>query len=148
MIDTIFRAWYYKEKRMIKDSVDLALLFLEFLNDYEHEPLSHIGFITSHEGRLADMMMYSTVKDKNGNLICDGDIVYEDDLYRVPMFVTFNGCAFIISSARGKNGDYLGWMSFEHLEIIGNKYEGIKSTIPKKIRSQGEMLLKKIMPEE
>lgn len=146
MIDTVFRAWYYKDERMIKEAIELEMLFLAEPT-YEHPPYSHIGFISKHEGRIADLMMYSNMLDKNGDLICDGDIIYMDT-YTKPLLVVFTGCSFILTdhmaNSMRSSGDYLGWFKSEHMYIIGNKYEGIRPSVPRKIRSMGEMFLKEL----
>ena len=143
MIDTLFRAWYPKGNKMITDSVELELLFLDELNDYEHEPIDSIGFHANHEGRIVDMMMYSSWLDKKGSSICDGDILYDSD-WRGTWYVEFTGITF---AARGDNGlavHLLNELPQCDIEIIGNKYEGLNPSVSGKAKEKGDEILGKL----
>jgi hypothetical protein len=143
MKDMIYRAWYPKENKMIKDSVDLEILFLDQLNDYEHEPIDTIGFHANHEGRIVDMMLYSTWKDVLGNFVCDGDILYDSD-WGNTWYIEYTGTAF---AARGYNGlavHMLYELPHGDIEIIGNKYEGLKAELDSEKKKKGEDILSKL----
>jgi hypothetical protein len=143
--NTFYRAWNLKEKKMIYNKEELEALH----NNSEYKPtynnlISTIGYYI--QDGTVDMMMYSTWQDKLSNLICDGDILYEDEPYT--WYIDYNGCCFM---ARGENGiaiHLLQRLSQSRIKIIGNKYEGIYPHITGKERERGEKIFNKFIKFE
>lgn len=136
-----FRVWNKKNKEMIYNA-EIAYDGMNYNTSWQIGKNTNDGWVDCFGYYLDypedyEVMQSTGLKDKNGKLIYEGDIVnqiYEDEtIYKCE--VVYNNCSFQLKHIEDKNKNYintpmycyainyLGHYTEKRLEVIGNIYE-------------------------
>lgn len=125
MLNHIYRAWVIPEKRMIKSDLEFTSMCLKYLGKNENGSRDEIGFLADFEGQALDFQMYLSKQDMNGELVCDGDVIYCQDMQDTCR-VVFNGSSFELVARDDVKGALLSDLPSDRIVIMGNVYEGMR----------------------
>ena len=124
MLDHIYRIWCIPEKRMIKSDWEYTKLQMNYLKNDEAGNDDRIGFLKNYDGKVFELQLYSSKKDMHGETVCDGDIIYCQEL-KDSCKIVFNGCTFNVVMRDDTVYMPLEYLSSDDIVIMGNIYEGM-----------------------
>lgn len=106
-----FRAWHKKHKEMVYFSNEKLI----------HDHFQSRCFAELLSGKYGDVLMQCTgLRDKNGKLIWEGDIVSLDD---IKIEVTWFDGGFHILTNKDQTRSPLIQQRARYFEVIGNKFQ-------------------------
>lgn len=118
-----FRAWDKQDNRMIIDEQDFIPLKVTNKGVLRLSPLHEDNLWSIIDGERFEIMMFSGAKDKNGNEICEGDIIRWHDIVTSDYQITFTYGVFCLDNRTDENFHHHRYEIKEKWEVIGNIYE-------------------------
>ncbi|WP_064580284.1 YopX family protein [Streptobacillus moniliformis] len=139
MIKLKFRAWLKNSEKMVEvNTVHLLAEYIEYIEKNEEG----VSTLKTELFENIELMQYTSLKDKNGKEIYEGDIIESNVLinFKSDVFFSKKSASFVIKNNLGTEFYLEKEMIKREFEVIGNIYEN--KDLIKKIRTRKENVLK------